>query len=126
MKRLVVGIVTLAAVLGGVWWSLADRTARVEHMLTAVDAIEAAYADGRQKECLRLCEQFYETAKEQADHFFPFTTHEELHTLQETAACLSVLLRQGDDGCFAEELARCRQQLLALKEEDLPTFGNIF
>lgn len=84
MKRLIVGLLTLVLVFAGVWWSLTERTGRIQQLLGVADAIEAAYAEGQQQECLRLCGQFYETVEKQTAYFFLFTTHEELHALQET------------------------------------------
>ena len=126
MKRLILGLVTLALLPCGLWWSIRTQTRNIEALIDDIQAIETAFTAENAQQCSTLCEQFPVKVKQRTRLLPLFSRHEELHALEEAAACLPVLYAQTNKTDFSEELTRCKVRLQQLRDMEKPIWGNVF
>ena len=125
MKRLLLSVGLLAAIIGIGIWTLHSQREIVDSWLEYTEQISRAYTENNLISCKKWTKQFRDSVHEDSSILATFLPHKPITDIEESATSLVGILEQRNHNQFLSELAKCRYLLEHLKKSELPSFENI-
>ncbi len=125
MKRLLIAVALLAAVITACVWTTRTLQRNTDYLIQSLDEMQTAFEKGDIDSARRQAEHFAAEFPRRTRTFSFFLQHGDIIQIEEIAASLPVMLKTGDENHFPSEIARCRLQLEKLNDLELPLWENI-
>ncbi|MBQ5840528.1 MAG: DUF4363 family protein [Clostridia bacterium] len=125
MKRVYLAIGLLITAVALCVASLLYQQTRIDRLLGQVDTLENAYEKGQTEVCIRQAEQLAEAYERCARLFSCFMSHNELNDSLDSVVTLAACLKEDNPEEFLLELAKFRQQLIYMRQIEVPHISNI-
>lgn len=125
MRRLWAAVLLLTAVAALCFFTIRHQQKQVDALLKSLDKVEAAYRTNDTDKIHQLAKALQEEYEQRAAFLPYFISHDDLIESQEAVTMLTAALEEDNPEEFLLEAARLRQQLLWLREVDVPHWRNI-
>lgn len=125
MKRVIIAIVLLAAVVIGCVIMLLFERQVFEDLTDLIDTAETCYRNGDVEGALAAAERLSKQVPKNAHRLCVFLPHQTLSELEKVTAGLPLILQYGDPRDFPAEARRCRLMLQRVWDQEKPLLENI-